>query len=127
MSADFIQSTGAIILCLVAAVLLRNFGFRGVPVLISVVIVAAVSSFAQRAGGLFQQLFGLVGSAGEEYLKSCVKIIGVGYLSGLCADICKEVGEGGLATAATVVGRTEILLIILPYVEKIIVLASEGI
>ena len=125
MSADFLQNIGAVMLCLVAAVLLRNFGFKGVPVLISVVIVAAVSIYAERVGGLIGGLTDLLGAEGEEYLRSAVKIIGVGYLCGICADLCREMGEGGLATAAAVVGRAEILLIILPYIEKIISLASE--
>jgi hypothetical protein len=49
-----------------------------------------------------------------------LKIVGVGYLSGIASDLCTDLGEGGLARGATVLGRLEIAVICLPFLEKII-------
>ena len=127
MTGEFVGRVGFIVICLISAVLLKNFGFKGVPVLISVVLVGVCALYAESLGGLFSGLYGLVGDGAEEYISSGIRILGVGYLSGVVADICRELGEGGLASSAVLIGRLEILLICMPYFEKIIRFASEGV
>ena len=48
-----------------------------------------------------------------------IKIMGVGYVFGIGADICRELGEGGVANALLGVGRVEILLICMPAFSEI--------
>lgn len=127
MTEEFVKHIGFVAVCLVAAVLLKNFGFKGVPVLISVAISAAVTAYVGELGGVFYTLGEVLGDNGGVYISAAVKILGVGYLSGMVADVCREFGEGGLASAAVIVGRLEILIISLPFLEKIIALAAEGV
>jgi hypothetical protein len=54
-----------------------------------------------------------------------LKIAGIGFLSGVTADVCRELGEGGAARGVLLAGRIEMLCIALPYLEKIIALGVE--
>ena len=114
------------LLLTVMALLLRSLGFRGAAVFASLAV-AAVLSFAAAELG---QLFGfaensrLFGEETLEYFSAIAKIVGTGYLFGICADICTELGEGGIAKAVSVSGRIEILLISAPYFLRILRLAE---
>jgi hypothetical protein len=127
MTEVFVKNLGVIIICLIAVILLRNFGFKGVPVLISVVMVGATSAYAGALGGVFSDLYGALGQGGEEYVAAAARLVGVGYLSGVVSDVCRENGENGLASAVSSVGRLEMLLITLPYIGRIIAIVAEGI
>lgn len=127
MTEVFVKNLGLIVICLISAILLKNFGFKGVPVLISVITVGVISAYAEALGGVFSDLYGALGSGAEEYIAASARLVGVGYLSGATSDVCRENGEGGLASAVTLVGRLEMLLIIMPYLKSIIALVAEGI
>ena len=45
---------------------------------------------------------------------------GLGYLFGISADICRELGESGIAKSLEVVGRVEIIAVAVPFWKKII-------
>ena len=61
----------------------------------------------------------------SDYGKCVLKIVGIGYVSGIGSDICRDVGQAGIATALGVVGRIEILLVVLPYFKEILDLAMR--
>ena len=44
---------------------------------------------------------------------------------GAAADVCRELGENGVARGVLIAGRIEMLCIALPYLEKIIALGVE--
>ncbi len=106
--------------------LLREMGFRGAKLVSSVTIVVSLG-FA--AVGIERIISGLdITPFGAEVSRAALlllKIIGTGYLFGLVSDICRELGEGGIASAMLVVGRVEILLLILPTLGEIIGLGIE--
>jgi stage III sporulation protein AD len=54
----------------------------------------------------------------SEPVSVILKIIGLGYLFGISADICRELGEGGIAKALEVAGRVEIILLSVPDLIK---------
>ncbi len=54
-----------------------------------------------------------------------VKALGLSYLFGISADICRELGEQGIAKCVEVVGRVEIISLALPYFRQIIELGVE--
>ena len=116
------------LLLAVMALLLRSFGFRGAAVFASLAVAAVLSLAAGELGELFgfAENSPLFGEETLEYVSAIAKIVGAGYLFGICADICTELGEGGIAKAVTVSGRIEILLIAAPYFIRILRLA-EGI
>ena len=106
--------------------MLRSLGWRAAPVfaLISALIIL---------GKIGDALFGVldtVASLGkyadiEEAVGAALKILGLGYLFGISADLCRELGEGGIAKAVEVVGRIEIIVVILPFFEEIIKIGVE--
>ena len=106
-----------------SAVLLRNFSWRGAPVfaaLCSVVILSLVPSYFKDVIGIFKLYEGAAESA-----SAILKIIGIGYLFGVSSDVCRELGEGGIASALTLVGRLEIVAVALPFIAELIELALE--
>ena len=117
---------GAVILLAISAFMLRSLGWRAAPVfaLISALIIL---------GKIGDALFGVldtVASLGkyadiEEAVGAALKILGLGYLFGISADLCRELGEGGIAKAVEVVGRIEIIVVILPFFEEIIKIGVE--
>ncbi len=125
MSEAFVSAIGVALTVCVCSVILKQLGFSGTPAVICIGIVGMLSLVSS---GLYaySQAFGTVAEAvGAEYAKAAVKIIGVGYLSGICADICESLGEASVARAAVMAGRPEILLIALPYFFEILNLGLE--
>ena len=110
----------------VMALLLRSFGFRGAAVFASLAVAAVISVASGELGELlrFAENSRLFEEETLEYFAAIAKIVGTGYLFGICADICTELGEGGIAKAVTVSGRIEILLIAAPYFIRILRLAE---
>ena len=105
----------------ISAFLLRSFGWRGAPVFASI----AAVMFIAEAEEEFLYIFGSIKNIGRDsgltdVLESAIKVLGLGYLYGICADICRDLGEGGIARAAEVVGRVEIIAVVIPYFEEII-------
>ena len=105
----------------VSAFLLKSFGWRGAPVFTAV----ALALFIAEAEGELEYIFSQVKKIGKESgiddaLSAAIKVLGIGYLFGICADICRELGEAGIAKAVEIVGRVEIIAIVVPYFEEII-------
>ena len=61
----------------------------------------------------------------SEPLSAAVKILGIGYLFGMCADVCRELGEGNVAKGVEVVGRVEIIAVVIPYFKEIVSVGTE--
>ena len=105
----------------VLTVLLKEIGWRGVPlvgVVASLGLVGFVLPYFSRLESFYSDIadgFGL-----SELVKSVVKVIGVGYLGGICADVCTELGAGGAASAVVTVARLEILILTAPYFVRVV-------
>lgn len=105
--------------------LLKELGFRGAPLLgvlgISLLFIFLVS----RMGSVLAGLDGIINTAGiSELATAALKIIGVGYTTGISADICKEIGEVGIARALESLGKVEILAVSMPYIVRIVGLVT---
>ena len=105
----------------VLAVLLKEIGWRGAP-LIGVVasfgVLGLLLPYLSRLGGFYSDIaegFGL-----SELIKSVSKVIGIGYLGGICANACSELGESSVASSVITVARLEILVITAPYFVEIV-------
>lgn len=117
---------GISILSAICAYLLRIFGWRGVPVFVAGVSVLLIGALGPR----IEYIFGALKEVGEgtgvsETLASALKVLAAGYLFGICGDVCRELGESGVAKAVDVVGRVEIVAIVVPYFEEIIKIGIE--
>ena len=49
-----------------------------------------------------------------EYFKLIIKIVGLAYLAGFGAQICKDAGEGGMASKIELAGKISILTLGIP-------------
>lgn len=112
----------ALLLLAAACVLiLKNFGFRGAPLVAAVVSVSALSSYESA----FSEIFGVFGYLAEvseagEYVAAALKVVGISYLSGISCDVCREIGESGIARTVSLITRLEVILVCLPYVKEIL-------
>ena len=108
------------------AFLLREFGWRGVPVFCVVgflAIISLASPYISEAVGVLSEISGAYGLS--DTVRIVLKLVGIGYLSGITADICRELGQASAATAVSLVSRLEIIAISAPYFLKIIKLGTE--
>ena len=116
-------------LALIGAIIsfvLKAFGWRGAPIAAIATILALMAVFAEG----FEKISAVFEIATEaegvkdvgEYL---LKILGIGYLSGICSDVCRELGEGGIASAVITVARIESLAVISPLIIEVMTLGLE--
>lgn len=121
-----VEVFGLAVLGAVSAFILKTFGWRGAPL---IVIGAMLAIFSRVADGL-GELLSVFDAVGEvegamNATKYLLKILGLGYLSGICSDFCRELGEAGIASAVGLVARIESLLVVSPLISEIITLALE--
>ena len=114
------------ILLAVTALLLKDLGWRGAAVFSAFSLVLLLSMCNE---GLLT-LSGAIAEISEnaavsEAALGVLKITGVSLLMGVCAEVCRELGESGVARGVVLAGRVEILCIALPYLQKIIALGVE--
>ncbi len=55
----------------------------------------------------------------SEPVRLVLKVLGVGYLTEIGADVCRELGAESLASRLSLFGRMEIFLLSLPSLEKL--------
>ena len=104
-----------------SALLLKNLGWRGASVFTSLAIVVILGEI-QGTFAEFEKLSELWISLGEGGA-AIFKIMGIGYLFGISAEIARELGEAGISSALTLVGRFEIIAVALPFISEIFSLA----
>ena len=110
----------------ILSMVLKEIGFRGNRLLSAVVLVTLLIVSLEGVGEICRVVSGAADSVGiEKYVKSILKMIGIGYIFGTVSDLCREIGEGGIASALGVVGRVEILLVSSPYISEIIEMAAK--
>lgn len=114
------------LLLAITAVLLKDLGFRGAAVFSAfslVVLLSLCSDGLLKISGVLTALS--ANAVLAEAAEGVLKITGIGILMGVSADICRELGENGIARGVTVAGRLEILCIALPFLQKIISLGVD--
>ena len=110
----------------ITAVLLKDLGWRGAAVFSAFSLVAILSLCADgilELAGAFSDLASASGIS--EAAEGVLKISGVGFLMGAAADVCRELGESGIARGVVLAGRLEILCIALPFLQEIVALGVE--
>ena len=99
-------------------------GLRGPIITVGAVVI--LSLVFERISTLTSGLFSLASGAGvEEICSAAMKVVGAGYVFGICSDICRELDAPLVANALTVGGRAEIILIVMPYFIKTVSLGVE--
>jgi len=92
----------------------------------AVAAVVIIFESGENLGYIFGSVKSIGAGAGiSESVSAAIKVLGIGYLFGICADLCRELGEAGIAKACEVVGRVEIIAVVIPYFEEIIKVGVE--
>ena len=112
---------GTALILTLSAFLLKNLGWRGAPIFAAIAAVLFIAETEDTLGYVFSSIEKIGNEAEiDGALSSAIKVLGLGYLFGICTDICRELGEPGIAKAVEVVGRVEIIAVVIPYFEEII-------
>ena len=115
-----LKVVGYAFLTLFLVVILREVGFRGARLLSLVGVVGLLSASVVGVESL-GTVFDKVGQdVPNEYAVAVMKIMGVGYASGICSDVCLELGEVGLSSAVALFGRIEMLALCAPMAVSIL-------
>lgn len=115
-----IDIIGGALLIGMSIFILREFGWRGAPVIAAVGAVIILGVLAEPLGRIFGFVNGLGEHIQSDMVSAILKITAVGYLFGISADVCRSLGELQIAKSVEVVGRVEIFVIVLPFFEEII-------
>lgn len=91
----------------------------------NVSIVAGIAIFGfllVRIGTVFRVLTDLATASGIEwvYLKSVLKVVGVAYVAGFGAQVCRDAGEGAIAQKLELAGKVIIMVIAVPIIVAVI-------
>lgn len=122
----FISTIGALLFITASVAILKSFGFKGAPVIAALAFVHTSTLIPEALSpltSLFESIEGVNGVS--EYVRSAVKIVGIGYLGGICSDVCRELGEGGIAKCVTLVSRLELIAITLPILSELFSMLCE--
>lgn len=120
-SGGFSSALGILLLGAVSALILKCFGFRGAPLVGVAALLLAVSCYGEALGEIFGIFSYLSDSSGaSEYVSAALKVVGISYLSGISIDVCREIGEGGIAKGIALLTRLELILLSLPYIKEIL-------
>ena len=93
---------------------------KGMGVLVSSVCGLVILGFGIKlAGDYFGALSGL-GEEVSEYASVMIKALGIGLLTKVCADVCRDMGEDSTATKMEIAGRIGILSLGLPVITELV-------
>lgn len=123
---EFLKIPAVAVVVIASAILLREAGFKGYRLVsalgISGILLLALSSFEAIKAELeiISEDYGI-----GETLRYALKAMGIGYLFSLSADMCRDLGEGGVASAVELAGRLELVVLSLPVLKEILKIATE--
>ena len=110
----------------ICALMLKEIGAKGVPVLISIAFCILLSASFLKISDIFSEFFDMgIFDLAPQLLHTAVKLVGAGYLFGISADICRTLGVETVAKGVEIGGRVEIMIIVFPYFKEIIELLPE--
>lgn len=125
MSSEILKIAGAAIIALALIICIRRVNEAYAPL----VRAASVIVFFGVGIGMLAPIAGFteeVFDAGcAQYGKTVMKALGISFLTGICAEVCRSAGESGLATGAENIGKTEILLLALPMLREVLSVVEE--
>ena len=122
----WLKLCGGAIVCVVCIVIIRQIHQSGaLPLQWIGVLLLGVAGLT-----MMQPLLSFVSelaatSALGEIASLLLRGLGVAYLTQLCADFCRQSGEGQIATGVESAGRIQLLLLALPWLQQLVETAGE--
>lgn len=79
------------------------------------------------ASDLFSEIRTLFDSFGldPEIVKITLKALGICYITGFAADVCRDFGQTSLAAKVELAGKITVVVLTLPFVKQILQVATE--
>ena len=106
--------------------ILRQWKGDWVLLLRLAMILALGATALSAAAPLIRYLQSIPSLAGfTDYAEPLLKALGIGMLTQVCADVCRECGESGVANGVELLGKVEILLLCLPLIHHLLEMAQE--
>lgn len=115
---------GGALLCLVAILLIKSAGGATLPLQWTGTLILVSASLMMLAPVLswVGELCESVGVG--ESASLLFRGLGVAFLTQICADFCRQSGEGQLAGSVELAGKAELLLLCLPQLKELFELAA---
>ena len=123
---EALRALGIVILGAFLSFILKEAGFRGARLVSVLVIILASLAMINGIKSILTGIYAL--PLGDEIVSGIgyvLRIVGASYVFGISADVCREIGESGIAGALLAIGRIEIILLSLPAITEIFTLAGE--
>ena len=120
MEVDILKICGVGVLCsVICAVLGKMIG--GIGVAVKLGGLALILGFAvMLLGEISEEVVAIGDGAGGEYVSLMIKGLGIVTLGRICADVCRDCGEGTVASAVETCVKLAVLLLTLPSVMGIL-------
>ncbi len=120
----WLKLCGGALLCAVAVLLVKSAKGDALPLQWTGILVLCGASLAlwQPVLSWLGELCGAFGLG--ETTELLFKGLGVGVLTQLCADLCRQSGEGSLASGVEMAGKAELLLLCLPMLRELVEVAE---
>ena len=114
------------IMCAIICVLIKHYRSEfsmparlGSVILIFGILIGMLSP-------IFTYLKELMGvSISSEYSAIIIKAVGISYLTQISSELCRECGEGSIATGIETVGKIEMIVLSFPLINKILLMSEE--
>ena len=124
---ELVSVIGLAVIAAVICTLLKQFYpeyAAATAILCGTVILLFVCGAADPIIEVFAALSDTAG-LDQTYLIAAIKMLGLCWITALGADICRDMGQGALASKVELAGRVAVLIAILPFVNDLLVLAKD--
>ena len=115
---SFYGACALLLVSLASVLILKAFSFKGAPIVAVLFGIAVIIRGAEIIAPSLL-LFPSLPDGVSEYASSALKAVGIGYIGGITSDTCRELGESGLAKAASLLAKFEITAVAYPYIREI--------
>ena len=128
---EMLKVGGIAIICVTLIMLTRSASGIALVVRVggSVLIFGVFLSVLRENVEALEEVVSLSAGYGGSYVSKAfslmLKALGIALLSKLCADVCRDCGEGTLASGVEGVGRMAIFSLCLPIISEIIEYAAK--
>lgn len=114
------------IMCALICVLIKNYRAEftipsklGSIVLIFGIVFTLLSPVAEYIKDIMGN------TLSSEYSAIIMKALGIGYLTQISSELCRESGEGAIATGIETVGKIELIILSFPLINNIFKISEE--
>ena len=116
-----IKACGGALLAAIIGFILSELGFRGKRAVSATLAVILLLGFVDLLADAASKIALVpITDEGKEAVRCALKIVGVGHAFNIASDTCYELSEGGIGAALSLVGKLQIILMILPTVIDLI-------